>query len=295
MTVNRVGIRLVVPLAAGVMVMAALATLDAQRGRGGGGGNAAEGVPVATNAIAANPGAYYGKPITVSAGLEQMLSSTAFTVDQHKAAGATEVKAVGAPLLVVAPYLNAAVDQKNYILIHGQLAKLDAVELAKIRADYKLELPPEISDKYLGQPVLIATSVRNYVFAEIGKKLPPAPTSTELSMDAVMKTIGPASAALQAAVQASKLEDVPAAVAKLQPAFTDTESMWTRMGERPAAAWAIEAREDAVAVQQAAASGDAEKAKTSAAALGQVCSSCHAIYREREDDGTFRIKASSMR
>ncbi len=295
MTVNRARIRRAVPVAAGVMVMAALVTLDAQRGRGGGGGNAAEGVPVATTAIAEHPDAYYGKPITVSAGLERMLSSTAFTVDQHMATGATEVKAVGAPLLVVAPYLNAAVDQKNYILIHGQLAKLDAAELAKIRADYKLELPPEISGKYLGQPVLVATSVRNYVFAEIGKKLAPPPTSTELSMDAVMKTIGPASAALQAAVQASKLEDVPAAVAKLQPAFTDTESMWTKMGERPAAAWASEAREDAAAVQQAAASGDAEQAKTSAAALGLVCSSCHAIYREREDDGTFRIKVSSMR
>ena len=85
MTVNRARIRRVVPVAAGVMVMAALATLDAQRGRGGGGGNAGEGVPVATTAIAEHPDAYDGKPITVSAGLEQMLSSTAFTVDQHKA------------------------------------------------------------------------------------------------------------------------------------------------------------------------------------------------------------------
>ena len=42
------------------------------------------GDPVATNVILQNPEAFYGKLITVSAGVEERLSMTAFVVDQPK-------------------------------------------------------------------------------------------------------------------------------------------------------------------------------------------------------------------
>jgi hypothetical protein len=276
------------------MLTVALAKPGAQRGGRGGGGNANEGVPVATETILAHPDLYYGRPVTVSAGVEQMLTTTAFVVDQRKATGEKGVTAIGKPILVLAPYLTTPLDQQNYILIHGSVVNFDAALIAKIATDYKLTLPGEIRAKYAGEPVLLATSIRTSTFAEVAKKPIPAPTPQELTADAVMKVIGPASTALQAAVQASTLDVVIENATKLQAAFAQTAPVWTDLHQRSAALWAEEAREDAVAVQSAAAAGDLEKVKKTAATLGLTCGTCHSMFREREDDGTYRIKLATL-
>jgi hypothetical protein len=65
------------PLAlAAVMLMVMSAAPRAQRGRNRGDAN--QGVPVATNTIQQHPDAYDGKQVTISAGVEQVLSKTAF-------------------------------------------------------------------------------------------------------------------------------------------------------------------------------------------------------------------------
>src|SRR5882724_4425952 len=94
-----------------VVLFAASAPLGAQRGRRGGAA-ANQGLPLATNAILKNPAAYYGKQITISAGVDHMLTKTAFLADQWKMTGPTEVQAIGQPVLVVAPYLTNALDQR---------------------------------------------------------------------------------------------------------------------------------------------------------------------------------------
>ena len=75
----------------------------AEAQRRGGRDNSAQGLPVATNTILANPDAYYGKLVTVSAGVDAMLSKTVFLVDQWKAAGTEEAVPMGKPILVIAP------------------------------------------------------------------------------------------------------------------------------------------------------------------------------------------------
>src|SRR5882724_13074496 len=97
---------------AGALVVLLSVTPSAQRGRRAGGGNAAAGLPLATNTILKNPAAYYGKQITISAGVDHMLTKTAFLADQWKMTGPTEVQAIGQPVLVVAPYLTNALDQR---------------------------------------------------------------------------------------------------------------------------------------------------------------------------------------
>ena len=72
--------------AAAVLVIVTSVAPAAQRGRRGG-GNANAGLPLATNAILRNPEVYYGKQITVSAGVDRMASKTAFVVDQWKMTG----------------------------------------------------------------------------------------------------------------------------------------------------------------------------------------------------------------
>src|SRR5260221_11852728 len=104
-----------------LIVMAAVPT--AQRGRRGG-ADANQGVPVATNAIVQNPSAYYGKQVTVSAGVAQMLSKTAFLVDQWKAAGPNEFQPIGKPILGIAPDSTPPFDQSKQFFIPGQYSKL---------------------------------------------------------------------------------------------------------------------------------------------------------------------------
>jgi hypothetical protein len=63
--------------------------------------------------------------------------------------------------------------------------------VTKLSADYKLDLAHDLDERYLGRPVLVATSVRKYAFAEVAKKPVPPPPSEELAMDAIMKKISP--------------------------------------------------------------------------------------------------------
>src|SRR5436853_61692 len=96
-----VSVQSVVPLVmAGVILLALTEIPNAQRRRGGGDDGT---LPISTNTIAQNPDAFYGKPVTLSAGVEKIFSPTTFVVDQRKASGEAGVQAVGAPILVIAP------------------------------------------------------------------------------------------------------------------------------------------------------------------------------------------------
>jgi hypothetical protein len=149
------------------MLLVAVAAPNAQRRRGG--GDADAGAPIATNTIVANPQVYYGKPVTITAGVEQVLSKTVFVVDQRKAVSAKEVQAIGKPILVVAPTLIGAVEQKRYLLMKGQIVKFDAAALAKLAPGYELDLASDVAASYQGQPVLIATSVLDSTYVELTK------------------------------------------------------------------------------------------------------------------------------
>ncbi|MEO8260727.1 MAG: hypothetical protein ABI868_25505 [Acidobacteriota bacterium] len=280
-----------VGLVAGAILMSTIAAPSAQRRRAD---NASEGIPVATNAIVQNPDAYYGKLVTVSAGVDQILSKTAFVIDQRRAVGANGVKPIGNPILVIAPYLSRPLDQKTYLLMRGQIVKYDAAAIARLDPAYQIDFAPEIGAKYQGQPVLVASSVVDAAFAELARKPLPPPGKEEVSLSAAMKTIGPAFAALRTAAQESKAEVVIQNVAALKPAFTRTEAAWDDLGQAPAAEWARDAGEHAASIERDVAAGNWDAVKTSAGKLNTLCQNCHGIYRERQEDGTFRIKPGSF-
>ena len=96
-------------LVAGTLLIVTVASPSAQRRAD----NASFGAPVATNTILQNPDEYYGKVVTISAGVEGILSKSAFVVDQRKAAGAGAMKAIGKPMLVLAPYLTVPLDKQE--------------------------------------------------------------------------------------------------------------------------------------------------------------------------------------
>jgi hypothetical protein len=280
--------------AVGLLIIVLSVAPSAQRGRRGGGGNAAAGLPVATNTILKNPAAYYGKQITISAGVDHMLTKTAFLVDQWKMTGPNAVAPIGQPVLVVAPYLTASLDQRNYLLVRGELVKLDTAALARVASEYKLDLGPDLWAEYQGQPMLLAASVINSTYTEMAKKPVLPQTANELALDDAMKTISPAFTALRAAADASKSDAVAENAAKLKPAFLQTETIWDNVGQTSAGQWARDAQDFIASIERDAAAGKWDNVKFTAGKLNQVCASCHGTFRDRLDDGTYRMKAGTF-
>lgn len=145
--------------AASLVVLTAIAAPQAQRRNRG--DNSIHGAPVATNTIARAPERYYGKLVTVSAAVEDVLSNSVFVVDQRKAVAATQVQPVGSPLLVIAPNLVRGVERNRYFLVRG--------ELIKLTPDRASGLAPDVLAKYDGQPVLLASSIIDSTYAELVK------------------------------------------------------------------------------------------------------------------------------
>ena len=280
---------IVIPLVTGAaLVFVVTAGVDAQRRRGN--DNSSFGAPVATNTIVDAPDSYVGKLVTITAGVERMVSKTTFLMDQQRMAGSKDVRAVGKPLLVIAPYLTSSLEQRKYFLVRGQVVKLELAALVRVAPDYVLDLPDEVGAKFMGQPVLVASSVLDSTYAELAKKPIPPPTPSDVALTSAMKTISPAFNALRAAAQESKADVVKTSLTALVPAFAQAEAILGDL-RHAAVPQAREASTHVGSIEAALASGNWDAVKSSADALNRTCQSCHTAHRERQDDGTFRLKA----
>ena len=78
----------------------------------------------------------------------------------------------------------------------------------------------------------------------------------------------------------------------LKTAFTEIEAFFKAKGNTEAMKRAAEGKKHADAILINLGLGNFEAAKTSVTPLGATCASCHGKYRERMEDGTFRIKTA---
>jgi hypothetical protein len=277
----------------------------AQRGRGGRGGRGGEDgapaapaqkpyVPTSAASLARNPAAYIGENVTVTASIEQILSKSAFVLEQHQAAGATvSPKApTGAikDVLVVAPILNAPVEKDAYVTVAGEVMAFDPEAIAKKVKNYQVDLSAEDAAKYKGRPVIVAKVVVNGAMVDLAMRLPPPYSAEEKSLDDMMKKVGPASAGLRASVDASKMENTADNIALLKKAFSETEMFWKGKSVADAVKKAQDARVLVETIDREISSGAWDDAKKNVASLTQACGGCHTPYRERFDDGSFRAK-----
>jgi len=244
-------------------------------------------VPVAASTVAANPDSYVGEYVSLTAAVEQNLTKTAFSVDQSPTKNDKDV-------LIVAPTMTGTVDQNAYVTVLGEVMKFDPDEIKKKTKNYTLDLSPEQIAKYKGKPVVVATAVVvNATGIDIAKVLPPPMTAEELAFQAVMKQVGPANTALRAAIDKMDAAAVKEQATILSKAFTQTETFWKTKGKADATTFATDAKKHSDAINAAVAGGKWEDAKAAAGPLGQQCAGCHGAYRERLDDGSFRIKMGS--
>src|SRR2546422_2288907 len=83
-------------------------------------------VPVATNTVTANPDAYYGERVTLTAAVGQIFSRSAFSVNQRTVATANNrPNAAATDVLVLAPTLNGTVDLNAYVTVFGEVVRFD--------------------------------------------------------------------------------------------------------------------------------------------------------------------------
>jgi cytochrome c556 len=240
--------------------------------------------PLAASTFADHPDAYYGEPVTVTAAVEQKLSPLAFSVDQDK------TKSTGKEVLVLAPRMNEPVELNTYITAIGEAVKFEPEEIAKKSKDIKIDLPPDAIAKYRGKPAILATAVINSAGLDVARRLPPPMTAEEQALQKLMLQIGPANNALRGAMDKSDAKVVQDNAQILKQAFTQTEAFWKARGKPDAVKWAQDARAHADSIDRAVVAGKWDEVKASAGTLAQQCAACHGAYRERFDDGSFRIK-----
>jgi cytochrome c556 len=276
-------------LAAGGAVLLALVAsigIRAQQPPGGGGAAARPPIPMAASSIALNPDAHYGENVAMTATVEQQLSKTAFSVDQDAA------KSTGKDVLIIAPYLSAAVTPNKYVHIVGEVFKFDPAELAKKAKDYTLDLPSDVVAKYTGKPAVIASSVITAELADIGKRQPPPMTAAEEAFDKTMKSVSGANTALRKGIEESSVELTKQQAAILKKGFMEAQLFFKNRNTTDAVGWAQDAYKFVDTIEQAATAGKWDEVKTAAGSLAQMCSTCHGVHRERFDDGTFRVRSS---
>ena len=267
-------------------VLVASIGIRAQQAPGGGGAAARPPIPMAASSVALNPEAHFGENVAMTATVEQALTKTAFSVDQDK------TKSTGKEVLIIAPYLNAAVTPNSYVTVVGEVIKFDPAEVAKRAKDYTLDLPPDVIAKFTGKPAVIATSVITAELADIGKRVPPPMTPAEEAFDKTMKSVSGANTAMRKGIEESSVELTKQQAAILKKGFMEAQLFFKNRNTADAVGWAQDAYKFVDAIDQAATAGKWDEVKTAAGSLAQMCTTCHGVHRERFDDGTFRVKSS---
>ena len=252
--------------------------------RGGGGAAARPLVPVAARSLLLHPELYVGQQVSVTGVAEKALSATTFSLDQGK------YQKNPGEVLVIAPTLNGQLPLQAYVTVVGDAARFDPAEVAKRYKSYTLDLPADLVEKYRGQPAVYATSVIDPSMKDIAKPVVPPPTPAENALDGVMKQVSPAFTALRTGLDASSLDQVRQRTVELKKLFGDTQTFFTARGTADAVTFATNAGKLVSDIDAAAAAGKWDDAKTAATNLNSVCGSCHTAHREREDDGTYRVK-----
>lgn len=245
-------------------------------------------VPVAASSVATNPTPYLDEYVTMSATVEANLTKTAFSVDQDAK------KSTGKEVLVIAPTMQKQAAQNGYVTVIGQLIKFDEKEIASKLKDYKLDLSPADIQKYNGKPVVLATAVIDNGGIDIAKKPVPPMTADDLALQKIMTKLPAAQAAVRKSLDSKDLAGAKDQATLLKDSFTQIEAFFKTKGNEEAMKIAAEGKQHSDAMLVNLGMSNVEAAKTSVTPLGGVCGSCHGKYRERMDDGTFRLKVAGQ-
>ena len=117
---------------------------------------------------------------------------------------------------------------------------------------------------------------------------------TAEQLDATMKTINSANAALGTKLMSADLGGAAKEAQTLASSFADVERFWAQVSKPEAVKLSKQARLAASETAAAATAGDATKAAMARDNMTATCKQCHSAYREGDAQTGFRIKAGVL-
>jgi hypothetical protein len=269
-------------VAAGVLAVIATIAVRAEQGQGGGGRGGM--VPMTASTIARNPAAHMGETVSMMAAVEAQLSKTVFTVDQDQTKTGQEV-------LIIAPTLQTPPQANSYVTIQGEVFAFDPAEVTKKARNYTLDLSPDLIAKYQGKPAVLATVVVTQALVDLAKKPIVPMTPAELAFRQNMLTIDGGAKALVAGLDAPNPTQLKDTIAGMKKAYTDVEAFFKGRNTTDAMKWAGDSLKIVTDMEAGLAAGKLEVVKAGTTSVRAICAQCHGAHRERQDDGTYRIKS----
>jgi hypothetical protein len=244
-------------------------------------------VPLTVPTFLAQGETFIGDIVTVTGPVEHILAPLSFSLD------ADPKQATGQEALVLAPRLNAPVKANGYVTVIGRVVKFDPAELAKTVTDRKIDVPADAAAKFAGKPVLLATTIVDASFVELTRRLAPPPSADDLVLQPIMRRNQTAIGAARAAANEADMPTVRQNAALLKQSFTQLQEFFDDKDNQDGMKLAANARTSAEALEKTVATGKWDDVKAATAAVQQTCQACHAVYRERFDDGSFRLRVAS--
>ena len=145
--------------------------------------------------------------------------------------------------------------------------------------------------KFEGQPMVLATVVVTPALVDLAKRVAPPMTPAELAFKQLMLTINPASTGLRTSLDPPNPTLLKEQVAALKTSFAGVETYFKTNGPADAVKMATDALALATSMETSLAAGKLDEVRTASTGLTQLCASCHGQFRERQDDGSYRIKS----
>ncbi|HUR21607.1 MAG TPA: hypothetical protein VMZ90_12405 [Vicinamibacterales bacterium] len=242
-------------------------------------------VPVTASSLIQHPELYLNQSVSVYATVEQLLSGTAFSVDQDAK------KASLSDLLIIAPTLTAQPKAGAYVTVVGVAIKFDPAEIQKRSKGYALDLAPNVLERYKDKVMVLAAAVVDPAMIDLAKVLPKPMTPAEEKLAGIMKQFTPLVAELRKGADGSDKAIVTTQAQTLGKLFAEVRTVFeTQKDLADAVGWATEATTLMSSAEKAAAAGQFADVTASATKLTGLCQQCHAARRERLEDGTYRIK-----
>ena len=242
-------------------------------------------VPVTAASLMQHPELYLNQSVSMYATVEQLLTGTAFSVDQDAK------KASLSDLLIIAPTLTTQPKAGSYVTVVGVVLQFDQAEIQKRSRGYALDLPANVMERYRGKVMVLASAVVDPGMVDLAKVLPKPMTPEEVALSGIMKQFTPLVAELRKGAEGSDKALVTTQAQTLGKLFAETRKVFeTQKDLADAVGWATEATTLLLSVEKAAAAGQFADVTASATKLTGLCQQCHAARRERLEDGTYRIK-----
>ncbi len=115
----------------------------------------------------------------------------------------------------------------------------------------------------------------------------------KVDLDATMKKVQPAFGQLRKSIEAMDANMAKESTAVLKAAFADASTFFEARGKHDAHQWAMDAGKIVASIETSARWQQVDDVKAGAGNLGKTCQTCHIAYREKAENGTYRMKAGN--